>query len=191
MYGMLIEKPFETLRKNSQNLTELRTNPLIKSYEQVDEHNIVYEYYNDVDFRYNYTAITSLMLARQQINILNYCLFCKEHNIPVFYMAADCLASEVHWFEEAGFIGTKLGQLKIEAQNDFAIFVKKGLYYCGDNKIVTSLPKSLDIKQYVQQKYNITVAEMFRKIVEDDEEFTINIEGVNHVLRRFSKDGRK
>ena len=115
--------------------------------------------------------IASLLLAQQRKNMRDTFSFCMKNSIPMYYSAVDSLAipaSALHLFEEAGMIGTKLGQFKIEAQNDTAIFVRKGLYYCGMRKIVTSLGDSVsyDILPRFAEAQGMTVEQLFRNMVE-------------------------
>ena len=140
MYGKLIEKPKETRVSGSKpgSSTELRTNPLIQGFEEKPDGNLLYHYFVDMDYTYNFTGIASLILSQQRKNLLDTLTFCRSNGIPVFYSAADSIAiptSHKHLFP----LGKELGQWKIEAESETAIFVRRGLYYCGPSKIITSM----------------------------------------------------
>ena len=139
MYGKLIEKPRETRVVGSKpDAVELRTNPLIQSFETKPDGSIVYNYFLDMDYTYNFTGVASLILSQQRKNLLDTLMFCRANDIPVYYSAADAIAiptSHKHLFP----LGKELGQWKIEAENEVAIFVRRGLYYCGPSKIITSM----------------------------------------------------
>ena len=177
LYGKLIEKPDTVITRGvvkPKELSEITTSPLIKNV-VLDEHDriIKYRYYNDTDYKYNYTMIASLLLAQQRKNMRDVFMFCQKNNIPMYYSAVDSLAipaSALHLFEEAGMIGSKLGQFKIEAQNETAIWVRKGLYYCGMGKIVTSLGDAVSyqiVPQFAAAR-GMTVEQMFRNMVEGE-----------------------
>ena len=118
--------------------TELRTNPLIQGFEEKPDGSLLYHYFVDMDYTYNFTGIASLILSQQRKNLLDTLTFCRSNGIPVFYSAADSIAiptSHKHLFP----LGKELGQWKIEAESETAIFVRRGLYYCGPSKIITSM----------------------------------------------------
>ena len=145
LYGKLIQKPNLIIPHPSvggDTIDNMRTSPLIRNIIQDHDRIISYHYYNDIDYKYNYTMIASLLLAQQRKNMRDVFTFCQQHQIQMYYSAVDSLAipeKDFHYFEEAGMIGKELGQFKIEARNDVAVFVRKGLYYCGMKKITTSL----------------------------------------------------
>ena len=166
MYGKLIEKAPEIITRNTTYTNEIRTSPLIKEFRENDTLT-TYKYYNDIDFNYNFTCVASLLLAQQRKNMYQVFRVCNEKNIPMYYSAADSIA--IPWSNLSDmkqFMGSALGEFKIEASNDVAIFVKPGLYYCGSNKIITSLPNmnTQDIEEYVKSQ-GITIDEMFKNIV--------------------------
>ena len=184
LYGKLIEKPNTVISRGvakPKELSEITTSPLIKNV-IIDEHDriVKYYYYNDIDYKYNYTMIASLLLAQQRKNMRDTFTFCLKNSIPMYYSAVDSLAipaSSLHLFEEAGMIGSNLGQFKIEAQNDTAIFVRKGLYYCGMRKIVTSLGDSVSYQTVPQfaEAQGMTVEQMFRNMV-DGKRYTLTLD---------------
>ena len=109
----------------------------------------------------------SLLLAQQRKNMRDVFMYCNSNSIPMYYSAADSIAIPTEHLEQMKqFMGTQLGAFKIEAQNDVAVFVKPGLYFCGPNKIVTSLPfmSGQDITEWCKQN-GLTVAQMYKNIV--------------------------
>ena len=64
LYGKLIQRERETVRTPSQ-YTAIRSSPLIKEFDETNEQ-IIYRYYNDSDFTYNFTIVASLLLAQQR-----------------------------------------------------------------------------------------------------------------------------
>ena len=162
MYGKLIEKAPDIITRNTTYTDEIRTNPLIKEYNEKDELT-TYKYYNDVDFTYNFTCTASLLLAQQRKNMREVFQYCNENQIPMYYSAADSIAiPQSHLSSMEQFMGSELGAFKIEAQNDVAVFIKPGLYFCGSNKIITSLPEmnADDIEAYVKSQ-GLTVEELY------------------------------
>ena len=190
MYGKMIQKSNRiTIHPAKNDGRPLRTNPLIRSLDEKGDL-IIYQYYNDTDFKFNFTMIASLLLAQQRENMRQVFVFCQKNHIPMYYSAADSIAiptKDIHYFEEAGMIGNRLGQFKVEAQSDVGVFVKKGLYYCGMGKIITSLGSEVDtviLPRYAAQ-HGMTVEELFRSIVKG-KEYTIYLpDGRPRVLRRW------
>ena len=130
MYGKLIQKPLKTYKQAGK---EGRTNPLIKSYSDG-----VYEVYNDVDYKYNFTMVASLLLSKAKQRMNEMFMYCRKNNIPMFYTSTDSLAintSDVDKLQQ--FIKPGLGNFKIEARGEGAIFIKRGLYYINDQKFGT------------------------------------------------------
>ena len=175
MYGKFIQKaPEIILHPPSPNAESIRTSPLIKSFTTKND-KLVYEYYNDIDFQYNYTMVASLLLAQQRKNMYDVFMFCKEKNIPMYYSAADSIAipkKDYHHFVEAGYVGSELGQFKIEAEGEVGIFVKRGLYYCGMSKIVSGL--DADIIHNFAEEHGLTVEQLFRNMV-TGESYTLHM----------------
>ena len=138
MYGKLIEKPEPTMHVRGSTDT-VRTSPLMKEFEDTLDHDgtvlkRVYQYYNDLDYTYNYTMIASLLLAQQRKNMRDVERLCKEHDVPIYYKAADCIAIPERCLPVLQhLIGTGLGQFKIEARGSEATFVRPGLYCVGDH----------------------------------------------------------
>ena len=165
MYGKMIEHPPNVVTRNTTFVDEIRSNPLIRSYVERDGLT-TYEYFNDCDFMYNFTIVASLLLAYQRQALKSVFIMARDNSIPVYYSAADSIAiptEHLHKFES--IMGSGLGQFKIEASGPTAVFVKMGLYYCGD-KIVTSLPHKTaeDIRKYAAD-LGLTVEQLFKNIV--------------------------
>ena len=183
MYGKLIEKAPATLVKGTTFTDNVRNNPLIKEYEKRKD-NIIYRYYNDTDFAYNFTIIASLLLGQQRENMRKLFLYCNDKSIPMYYSAADSIAIPTDCLPAmSSFIGPELGSFKIEAQSDEAVFVKRGLYYCGNQKIITSLPhvSKQNIEDYCKS-LGITVAQMYKKIANGQSYVYVYNNGVKRCL---------
>ena len=195
MYGKLIEKAPDIITRNTTYTDEIRTSPLIKEYNEIlretrssseKDELTTYKYYNDVDFTYNFTCIASLLLAQQRKNMREVFQYCNENQIPMYYSAADSIAiPQSHLSSMEQFMGSALGAFKIEAQNDVAVFIKPGLYYCGSNKIITSLPEmnAEDIEAYVKSQ-GLTVEELYKNIVKG---ITYEVKCKNGQIRQLTR----
>ena len=184
--GKLIEKAPDIITRNTTYTDEIRTSPLIKEYAEKTDALTTYKYYNDVDFTYNFTCIASLLLAQQRKNMREVFQYCNENQIPMYYSAADSIAiPQSHLSSMEQFMGSELGAFKIEAQNDVAVFIKPGLYYCGSNKIITSLPEmnADDIEAYVKSQ-GLTVEELYKNIVKG---ITYEVKCKNGQIRQLTR----
>ena len=138
------------------------TNPLVRDFEELPDGRRLYHYFVDVDYTYNFTSVAVLLLAQQRKTMFETLQMCRQKQIPVFYSAADSIAiptSALPLFP----LGTRLGEFKIEAQNDIAVFVRRGLYYCGPDKVITSLT----YKPPDPEKVFLQLAEMSEEDVDD------------------------
>ena len=165
MYGKLIEHAPAIVTRNTTYTDDIRTSPLIKEYTE-KEGLTTYKYYNDTDFTYNFTMVASLLLAQQRANMREIFSYCNANNIPMYYSAADSIAIPTDKLPQmAAFMGSQLGAFKVEAQSEVGVFIKPGLYYCGPQKIVTSLPgmSGEDIEKYAEAQ-GLTVEQMYVNI---------------------------
>ena len=93
---------------------------------------------NDIDYRYNYTTIASLLLSKLKLDMFNVELYCHKNNIPMLYTSTDSLTIYEEDVPKLQYlIKPGLGNFKIEARGEGAIFIKRGLYYINDQKFGT------------------------------------------------------
>ena len=150
MYGKMYQKPTQYIHAKSKksSLNNVSSHPLIHSIEEKEGY-IDIERFNDIDYRYNYVHIASLILSKLKLKMHDLYNYCHNERITMLYTSTDSLTV----YEEdlpklQHLIKQGLGNFKIEARGEKAIFIKEGFYYINDNKYCSPHHNLNDFKPY-------------------------------------------
>lgn len=123
--------------------------------------------------------IASLLLSRAKQHIYTVFRELEIHTIPTFYTSTDSIAMPVEGLDVvAERLGDGLGQFKIEARGDYAIFVRAALYICGDKFTALNVSQG-DVLAFIKAEGMKDLREFYERLYKG-EHFTIPIRGSLH-----------
>ena len=141
----------------------LSTNPLVVGIEEKDGTHYFKKLY-DVDYKYNFIHIASLLLSKLKLEMHNLCIYCHDQHIPILYMSTDSLTIYKEDLPKLQhLIKPGLGNFKIEAEGENAIFIRPGLYYINDKKYGTVNVEHNEVERYCREN-GISIRQLYERL---------------------------
>ena len=177
LIGMFIRNSKKTYHVKDDS--DYRTNPLVKGYYTDANGDRQCEWYKDVDYRYTFPIIQSLVYSKAKQLMNDVFVNLHANNVPLLYTSTDSLTipSKFEHLIQPLLHETELGKFKVEARGERAIFIDRGLYYISDDKYAASTCNKEALEHYAS-KNKLTIYQLFEKLM-------------NCELISFNDNGRK
>ena len=137
---------------------------------------------NSVDWSYSFHTLHALILSYASY-YLHAHLFkiCEEREVPIFYTSTDSLTVPTSKLDVlADLIGPECGKLKVEAEGENAIFIRRGLYYINDTKYSSQNVPHAELETFAKNN-RLTIREVFAKLLNGPITFK-TAEGVRYTI---------
>ena len=175
--GMLIRKVKKSYEKPSPFRNDVKSHPLIKEYYD-DECGRVYVWRKDVDYRYSYPMIQSLVYSKAKQLMSELFTMLHQNGVRLLYTSTDSLViptKDLHYVKDM-LDDSELGKFKIEASGERGIFIDRGLYYISDDKFSCSTCSKEAFKSYCH-KNSISISDAYYNLLTQCAELSFEYEG--------------